>query len=152
MKNHRSDILQSLESYRGALHNNSEKIDTLLELRAALTAVASELHNLSSAEVDAASFYRVSHTLEDLGLALEKIELEDFKDIRAVIGDFAKDAREIIDTAATCIAVCPDSVFDDKIGELNGLKERYAEKFESLGLDFSKDLNTSELITALRGI
>ena len=152
MKNHRSDILQSLEKYRDALRDNSEKIDILLELRAALTAVTSELHNLDSTEVDAAGLYRVSHTLEDLGLALEKIELEDFKDVRENLSNFAKDAREIVDTAATCISVCPDSVFDDKIGELNGLKERYEEQFKSLGLDFSKELNTSELIDTLRGI
>jgi len=152
MKNRRADVLQSLESYRNELNDNSEKIDTLLELRAALTAVTSELNNLDSSEADAASFYRVSHTLEDLELALEKISLDDFKTIREVIGGFAKDARTIVDTAATCISVCPDSVFDDKIAELNALKEKYDESFKSLDLDFLKEIKTSELINTLRGI
>ena len=152
MRIRRADVLQSLEQYRSALSRDAEKIDTLLELRAALTAVSSELHNLDNANIDATSFYRVSHALEDLSLALEKITLEEFSQIREVLDGFAKDAHAIVDTAATCIGVCPESVFDEKIGELNGLRERYGEQFESLGLDFSKDLNVSALINTLRGI
>ena len=152
MRGHRSDVLQALEQYRSALNKNAAKIDVLLELRAALTAVSSELHNLDSSDIDAASFYRVSHTLEDLSLALERITLEEFAQIREVLDGFAKDTRAIVDTAATCVGVCPESVFDEKIGELNGLKERYSEQFESLGLDFSKELNVSTLINTLRGI
>ena len=152
MRIRRADVLQSLEQYRSALSRDAEKIDTLLELRAALTAVSSELHNLDNAKIDATSFYRVSHALEDLSLALEKITLEEFSQIREVLDGFAKDAHAIVDTAATCIGVCPESVFDEKIDELNGLRERYGEQFESLGLDFSKDLNVSALINTLRGI
>ena len=152
MRSHRIDVLQALEQYRSALSRDAEKIDTLLELRAALTAVASELHNLDSADIDATSLYRVSHALEDLSLALEKITLEEFSQVREVLDNFAKDARAVIDTAATCIGVCPESVFDEKIDELNGLKDKYSEPFESLGLDFSKELNVSTLINTLRGI
>ena len=119
IRNRRTDVLQALNRYDDALARNAEKIDTLLELRAALS---------------------------------EKIKLEDFKEIREALGDFAKDAQGIVDAAATCVSVCPDSVFDDKIAELNGLKEKYGERFKSLGLDFSKELSTSELITTLRGI
>lgn len=151
IRNHRTDVLQALNQYEDALARNAEKIDTLLELRAALAAVSSELYNIGD-NIDAKSFYNVSHAFEDLGLALEKIELEDFKEVREALGDFAKDAQGIVDAAATCVSVCPDSVFDDKIAELNGLKEKYGERFESLGLDFSKELSTSELITTLRGI
>ena len=152
MRIRRTDVLQSLEQYRSALSRDAEKIDTLLELRAALTAVSSELHNLDNVKIDATSFYRVSHALEDLSLALEKITLEEFSQICEVLDSFAKDAHAIVETAATCIGVCPESVFDEKNGELNSLKERYGEQFESLGLDFSKDLNVSTLINTLRGI
>ena len=152
VRGHRSEVLQSLEQYRKTLNENAEKIDTLLELRAALTAVTTELHNLDNSPIDAASLYRVSHTLEDLSLSLENISLEEFNEIREVLGSFAKDARDIVDTAATCFGVCPESIFDEKIIELGGFEEKYGEQFKSLGFDFSKDLSTSELINTLRAI
>ena len=79
---HRADVLQSLEQYRKTLNETADKIDTLLELRASLTAVTSELHNLNNSALDSASFYRVSHTLEDLSLALENIKLDGVRLIR----------------------------------------------------------------------
>lgn len=152
MRWRRADVLQSLDQYKRTLNENSDKIDTLLELRASLTAVTSELHNLDHSTLDSAGFYRVAHTLEDLNLALENIELDEFKDVRDVIGNFAYDVRGVIDTAATCVAVCSDSVFDEKAGELNAIRDKYNEQFKTLGLDFSKELNTSELINTLRAI
>ena len=152
MRYKRADVLQALEQYRAALNDDAGKIDTLHELRASLAAVVSELYNLDRQTVDAASLYRVSHTLEDLSRALEQISLEDFDAVREALDGYSKDVRDIIDTAATCVNVCPDSVFDEKIAELNGLKEKYAEQFKTLGLDFSKDLNVGDLINTLRAI
>ena len=152
LRYHRQDVLRALESYERALSSNAQKIDVLLELRAALKTVSTELHNLGKKTIDSAELYQVSHAFEDLSLALEKIELEDFGAVREALDNYSKEIRGLIDTAATCISVCPDSVFDEKISELNGLKDKYTESFQSLGLDFSKELSTSELITTLRGI
>ena len=146
---HKADLINELRDYNELLKENQEKIDEFLELSAALSGIHSELQLSDVDEFDSASFYRTQETFQHLRDALDGVQSEDLKDVKAKLEDFAQEIMSLAESSAICVSVCPKESFIDKQNKLKQIKEHYAKEFESLSLDASKKFNPSELIVKL---
>lgn len=144
-----NELLSSLTDYRNLLESNPDEIAELLELSAALSGIRSELQSNESQKLDAANFYQVRQTFQNLLNVLEGIKSENFEHVKNRLKSFASKIIALSENAATCVSVCPKSTFEAKSAELDAIKIKYLEEFESLGLDASKKYDPSELIVQL---
>lgn len=149
---HRNETLVQLSEYSSMLAEDDASINTLLELRAALSALLSELQEVNNESVDALNFYRIEYALNDLRDALGQIESESFVKLREAIVKFAGELSKIADTAATCVSICPDKTFDEKLKQLDKIRSKYQKEFLELGPELTEKYNASELIKDLSDI
>lgn len=146
------ELLNRLRDYSNKLKDDETKLNEFMELSAALSSIHLELQLSNNKKFDAANFYRIEATFQNLRESLDKVQSEELKDLKAKLDSFAQDIISLSEGSAICVSVCPKSSFEEKQKKMQELKTRYEKDFEALDSDASKDYNPSDLILGLAAI
>lgn len=146
---HKVELSSKLRDYNKTLSDNSENINELLELDAALDSLSLELDEIETDKLNAVAFYQVQQSLQRLSDTLGNLKTEEYKELRDRIGSFANKIAELAKNSAVCVSVCPRESFVDKQNQLENYRKEYAEDFKTLGSTVSEKYNPSALILEL---
>lgn len=142
-------LADSLSSYRDTLQNESGNIAELIELSGTLSSLQSNFVNTDFSTLDAVHFYQIEQQYQDLRKALANLQSSDFAELHSQLDGFADRIISLSSSAAVCVSICPRENFDEKLQQLESIKNDYAESFKNIGETLSAKYDPSEYIVKL---
>jgi len=145
-------LIDSLAKYRDTLIEGQDSIVDLLELSAEISNIESSLIDIDETTLDVTNFYQIQQTFMNLREVVAKMKESEFGEIANRLDEYAERIASLSASAAVCVSICPKDSFESKANQLQELKQKYREDFESLGKSLSAKYDPSSLIVQLKQI